>query len=75
MNTQKQFENVRNSEMKKDSSMVITKEQAKYWYSVAKKDIQEGNLEGARNVHRWLIENRAWYHARFLENLIRMRRK
>lgn len=52
-------------------SMRITKEQAKYWYRVAKKDIQDGNLDGARNVHRWLLENKAWYHARFLGNLLR----
>ncbi|UCE73981.1 MAG: hypothetical protein JSV56_13330 [Methanomassiliicoccales archaeon] len=48
------------------SKMNITKEQAKYWYSVAKRDIAEGNREGAWNVYRWLKENNAWFHAKQL---------
>jgi len=51
--------------------MSITKEQAKYWYSVAKKDISEGNREGAWNIYRWLSENNAWFHAKQLKKALR----
>ena len=55
---------VREKEPRKEMS--ITKEQAKYWYSVAKRDIAQGNREGAWNVYRWLKENNAWFHAKQL---------
>ena len=51
--------------------MVITKEQAKYWYAVAKKDLTEGNREGAWNIYRWLSENNAWFHAKQLKKALR----
>jgi hypothetical protein len=51
--------------------MNITKEQAKYWYAVAKKDIADGNKEGAWNIYRWLSENNAWFHANLLKNAIK----
>ncbi len=54
------------------SKMSITKEQAKYWYAVAKKDISEGNREGAWNVYRWLSENNAWFHAKLLRKALRI---
>ena len=50
--------------------MSITKEQAKYWFAVAKKDIAEGNREGAWNVYRWLSENNAWFHAKQLKKAL-----
>ena len=53
------------------TTMSITKEQAKYWYAVAKKDLAEGNREGAWNVYRWLKENNAWFHAKHLRKAIR----
>ncbi|UCE37431.1 MAG: hypothetical protein JSW00_18555 [Thermoplasmata archaeon] len=53
------------------AKMSITKEQAKYWYAVAKKDLSEGNREGAWNVYRWLKENNAWFHAKQLHNALR----
>ena len=71
MNSQIKSTTVRSDNRTKTAPMQITKEQAKYWYSVAKKDVKDGNLEGARNVHRWLLENKAWYHAKFLGYLIR----
>jgi hypothetical protein len=51
--------------------MTITKDQAKYWYSVAKKDISEGNREGAWNIYRWLSDNNAWFHAKQLKKALR----
>ena len=51
--------------------MSITKEQAKYWYSVAKKDLSDGNREGAWNIYRWLSENNAWFHAKQLKKALR----
>ena len=51
--------------------MTITKEQAKYWYAVAKKDLAEGNREGAWNVYRWLSDNNAWFHAKQLKKALR----
>ena len=71
MESQTPLQAVRENERSPSGSMKITKEQAKYWYSVAKKDVQEGNLDGARNVHRWLVENKAWYHAKFLGYLLK----
>lgn len=64
-------ENVPQYEEQTNSQMSITKEQAKYWYSVAKKDLAEGNREGAWNIYRWLSENNAWFHAKLLKNAIR----
>jgi hypothetical protein len=69
-NTQK-MENVPQHEEKANVHMNITKEQAKYWYSVAKKDLAEGNREGAWNIYRWLSENNAWFHAKLLKTAIR----
>jgi hypothetical protein len=69
-NTQK-VENVPQHEEKANVHMNITKEQAKYWYSVAKKDLAEGNREGAWNIYRWLSENNAWFHAKLLKTAIR----
>jgi hypothetical protein len=63
--------NVSGQNERTNSKMSITKEQAKYWYSVAKKDILEGNREGAWNVLRWLRENNAWFHAKLLERALR----
>ncbi len=51
--------------------MAITKEQAKYWFAVAKKDLSEGNREGAWNIYRWLSENNAWFHAKQLKKALR----
>lgn len=51
--------------------MEITIEQAKYWYSVAKKDLIDGNKEGAWNIYRWLTDNNAWFHAKLLKKQIR----
>lgn len=50
--------------------MSITTEQAKYWYAVAKKDLIEGNREGALNLLKWLQENNAWHHAKALKKAI-----
>jgi hypothetical protein len=50
--------------------MKITKEQAKYWFNVAKKDLAEGNREGAWNVYKWLKENNAWFHAKHLRRAL-----
>ena len=36
-----------------ERKMTITKEQAKYWYAVAKKDLAEGNTEGAWNILKY----------------------
>ncbi len=67
----KKSENVSEKEERTGKPMNITKEQAKYWYTVAKKDIAEGNKEGAWNVYRWLKENNAWYHAKYLRRALR----
>lgn len=64
-------ENVSQQEEQLGTKMNITKEQAKYWYAVAKKDIAEGNKEGAWNVYRWLKENNAWFHAKHLHRALR----
>ncbi len=64
-------EKVSQKEERNGTKMSITKEQAKYWYSVAKKDIAEGNKEGAWNVYRWLKENNAWFHAKHLRQALR----
>lgn len=67
----KEIKNRKNvSENKKENKMNITKEQAKYWFNVAKKDIAEGNREGAWNVYRWLKENNAWFHAKHLRRAL-----
>ncbi|UCF08575.1 MAG: hypothetical protein JSW28_02485 [Thermoplasmata archaeon] len=66
----KKAENVSEPEKEKNARMTITKEQAKYWFSVAKKDIAEGNREGAWNVYRWLSENNAWFHAKQLRKAL-----
>ncbi len=63
-------ENVSFDNEKTTAKMTITKEQAKYWYSVAKKDVAEGNKEGAWNVYRWLKENNAWFHAKLLRRML-----
>jgi hypothetical protein len=63
-------ENVSFVNEKTVAQMTITKEQAKYWYSVAKKDVAEGNREGAWNVYRWLKENNAWFHAKQLRRML-----
>jgi hypothetical protein len=63
-------ENVSFENEKTETKMTITKEQAKYWYSVAKKDVAEGNREGAWNVYRWLKENNAWFHAKHLRRML-----
>ncbi len=63
-------ENVSLDNEKTETKMAITKEQAKYWYSVAKKDVAEGNREGAWNVYRWLKENNAWFHAKQLQRML-----
>lgn len=65
------IENVSQEEESANAKMNITKEQAKYWYSIAKKDIVEGNREGAWNVYRWLKENNAWFHAKHLRRALR----
>ena len=66
----KNIKNVSEKEKHTENKMSITKEQAKYWYSVAKKDIADGNREGAWNVYRWLKENNAWFHARHLRKAL-----
>ncbi len=71
MSNTKEIENVPQYEEQTSSQMGITKEQAKYWYSVAKKDLAEGNREGAWNIYRWLSENNAWFHAKLLKKAIR----
>lgn len=71
MNNTQEMENVPQHEEITPSQMNITKEQAKYWYSVAKKDLAEGNREGAWNIYRWLSENNAWFHAKLLKKAIR----
>lgn len=68
MKEMKNNENV--SENKKENKMNITKEQAKYWFNVAKKDLAEGNREGAWNVYKWLKENNAWFHAKHLRRAL-----
>lgn len=50
--------------------MTITDDQAKYWFTVAKKDLSEGNKEGAWNVFRWLKENNATDYASKLRDAI-----
>ena len=70
MKETKKIENVSEKEKHTENKMNITKEQAKYWYSVAKKDIADGNREGAWNVYRWLKENNAWFHARNLRRAL-----
>lgn len=70
MKETKKNENVSQEDERTKSKMSITKEQAKYWYSVAKKDIVDGNREGAWNVYRWLKENNAWFHARHLRRAL-----
>jgi hypothetical protein len=64
-------ENVSFENEKTPAPMSITKEQAKYWYAVAKKDLAEGNREGAWNVYRWLSENNAWFHAKLLRKALK----
>lgn len=64
-------DNVSSQEDVSGTTMGITKEQAKYWYSVAKKDLVDGNREGAWNVYRWLKENNAWFHAKQLRRALR----
>jgi hypothetical protein len=64
-------DNVSVEEKEPKKEMSITKEQAKYWYSVAKKDISEGNREGAWNIYRWLSDNNAWFHAKQLKKALR----
>lgn len=49
----------------------VTIQQAKYWYSVAKKDLTVGNLDGADGVYCWLVSNNAWFHARLLKKAIK----
>jgi hypothetical protein len=71
MKNMQNVENVSSLENEKESKMSITKEQAKYWYAVAKKDIADGNREGAWNIYRWLSENNAWFHAKLLKNAIK----
>ena len=71
MKEMKKAENVSQKEEKTESKMSITKEQAKYWYTVAKKDIADGNRDGAWNVYRWLKENNAWFHAKHLRRALR----
>ncbi|MEE9152107.1 MAG: hypothetical protein V3U20_09790 [Thermoplasmata archaeon] len=71
MKETKNIEEVSRQEERLETKMGITKEQAKYWYSVAKKDIAEGNKEGAWNVYRWLKENDAWFHANHLRRALR----
>jgi len=70
MKETKKIENVSEKDKHTENKMNITKEQAKYWYSVAKKDIADGNREGAWNVYRWLKENNAWFHARNLRRAL-----
>ncbi len=64
-------ENVSRQEERSGTKMNITKEQAKYWYAIAKKDLVDGNREGAWNVYRWLKENNAWFHAKHLRKALR----
>jgi hypothetical protein len=71
MKETKKLENVSVNKERNGIKMSITKEQAKYWYQVAKKDIKEGNREGAWNVYRWLKENNAWFHAKHLRRALR----
>jgi hypothetical protein len=71
MKETKNVEKVSQQEERNGTKMSITKEQAKYWYCVAKKDIAEGNKEGAWNVYRWLEENNAWFHAKHLRQALR----
>jgi hypothetical protein len=71
MKNAQNLENVSSQENEPASKMNITKEQAKYWYAVAKKDIADGNKEGAWNIYRWLSENNAWFHANLLKNAIK----
>lgn len=52
------------------TAMGITKEQAKYWFAVAKKDLSNGNIISAKNVYEWLKQNNAWYHAKLLKKAI-----
>jgi hypothetical protein len=70
-NISQKIENVSPQENETESKMSITKEQAKYWYAVAKKDLTDGNREGAWNIYRWLSENNAWFHAKLLKNAIK----
>lgn len=50
------------SEPEPPESETITPQQAKYWYAVAKKDISEGNIDGAYNLLKWFKEkNQDWY--------------
>ena len=70
MKETKTKENVSEHEERNGKKMSITKEQAKYWYAVAKKDLLDGNKEGAWNVYRWLKENNAWFHAKQLRKAL-----
>jgi hypothetical protein len=71
MKNAQNLENVSSQEIEPATKMNITKEQAKYWYAVAKKDIADGNKEGAWNIYRWLSENNAWFHANLLRKAIK----
>ncbi len=70
MQNAKNIENVSKECERKSTQMRITKEQAKYWYSVAKKDIADGHKEAAWNIYRWFKENNAWFHAKQLQNAL-----
>lgn len=53
-----------------DPSEPLTKEQAKYWYAVAKKDISEGNIEGAYNLLKFFETHDNKMYARLLKKAI-----